>query len=112
MDGVKIGKISRASFGLGGYQGAMLGLHVTLESSGWGTSDTRSAWDATQIKHSEHCKWTEASRDAQYAEIMRYVSSLLAAAKVDRVDQLVGIPIAATFEGNLLKEWRVLTEAL
>jgi hypothetical protein len=30
----KLGKIESISFGLGGYQGAMLGLHVTLGNSG------------------------------------------------------------------------------
>ena len=32
----RLGKIESVSFGLGGYQGAMLGLHVTLGDGSWG----------------------------------------------------------------------------
>ena len=85
----KLGKIESVSFGLGGYQGAMLGLHVTLGNGSWGVGDTRANWDAEQIKWSEHTKWTEEDRDGWYAEIMRYVSSLLKDAKVDSVDKLI-----------------------
>jgi hypothetical protein len=43
---------------------------------------------------------------------MRYVSKLLRDAKVDSVEKLKGKPIEATFDGNTLKEWRILTEVL
>jgi hypothetical protein len=33
-------------------------------------------------------------------------------AKVNSVDRLKGVPVEATFDGNLLKEWRILTEVL
>ncbi|NBU82056.1 MAG: hypothetical protein EBS55_10460 [Flavobacteriaceae bacterium] len=108
----KLGKIEDVRFGLGGYQGAMLGLHVTLGASGWGVSDSRANWDAEQIKCSEHAKWTEQDRDEWYTEIMRYVSKLLKEAKVDSVDKLKGKPVEVTFDGNMLKEWRILTEVL
>jgi len=35
----KLGKIESVKFGLGGYQGAMLGLHVSLGNGGWGVSE-------------------------------------------------------------------------
>ena len=108
----KLGKIEDIYFGLGGYQGAMLGLHVTLGNGGWGVGDSKANWDAEQIKCSEHAKWTESDRDEWYAEIMRYVSKLLKEAKVDSVDKLKGKPVEVTFDGNTLKEWRILTEVL
>jgi hypothetical protein len=43
---------------------------------------------------------------------MRYVSSLLKDAKVNSVDQLKGKPVEVTFDGNMLKSWRILTEVL
>lgn len=109
----KLGKIESVSFGLGGYQGAMLGLHVTL-SVGVGVfvGDSRANWDAEQIKWTEHTQWSEEDRDGWYSEIMRYVSSLLKDAKVDTVDKLKGKPVEVTFDGNTLKEWRILTEVL
>jgi hypothetical protein len=41
------------------------------------------------------------------------LSKLLKEAKVDSVGKLKDIPVEVTFfEGNILKEWRVLTEVL
>jgi hypothetical protein len=108
----KLGKIESVSFGLGGYQGAMLGLHVTLSAGSWGVGDSKANWDAEQIKWSEHTKWSEEDRDGWYAEIMRYVSKLLKEAKVDSVDRLKGKPVEVTLDGNMLKSWRILTEVL
>lgn len=108
----RLGKIQNVYFGLGGYQDAMLGLHVTLGDGAWGVIDGRGDWDAELIKHSEYSEWSEEDRDKHYAEILRYVSKLLNDAKVSSVDKLKGIPVEVTFDGNLLKEWRVLTEVL
>ncbi len=108
----RLGKIESVSFGVGGYQGAMIGIHITLGDGGWGVCDSKVAWDAEQVKHTEHIKWTEEDRDKQYSKIMRYISKILSEAKVDCVYKLKGIPIEAIFEGNMLKEWRVLTEVL
>lgn len=108
----RLGKIQHVTFGHGGYQDACLGLNVTLGGDGWGVSDGKTAWDANMIKHSDHRKWTEADRDAQYSEIMRYVSDLLRDANVSSVDKLKGIPVEVVFDGNLLKEWRILKEVI
>ena len=108
----KLGKIQSVSFGLGGYQGCMIGIHVSLEMDGTGVCDTRSAWDANKIKCSERCEWTEEDRNRDYSEIIRYVSDLLEDAKVDYVDQLKGKPVEVIFEGNTLKSWRLLTEVI
>jgi len=109
----RLGKIETVKFGLGAYQGAMIGLHVKLGGvDGWGVCDTKSAWDPEIVEHSKHCKWTENSRDKLFAEIIRYISKLLKQAKVQTIDQLKGIPIEATFDGNTLKKWRILEEVL
>lgn len=109
----KLGKICKATFGIGGYQGSMLGLHLVFSGTdGWGVGSTKSTWDSTLIKHSKHCKWTEEHRSKDYADIMRHLSTTLNEAKVTDVSSLVGIPVEVTFEGNTLKEWRVLTEVI
>jgi len=108
----ELGKIQSVTFGLGGYQDACLGIHITLGGESWGVSSTKSTWDSNMIKHSEYTHWTEQDRDKSFAEIMRYVSDLLAAAKVTSVDKLKGVPVEAEFDGNLLKSWRVLAEVL
>lgn len=108
----RLGKIESVKFGLGGYQDCMLGLSVTLSNGSWGVNDSRCEWDSELIKHTEHTQWTEENRDKNYANIMRYLSKLLSEAKVQTVDQLKGKPVECTFEGNTLKEWRILTEVL
>ncbi len=108
----KLGKITKVSFGHGGYQGAMLGIHFTLESGCRGVCDTKSTWDSELIECTEYCKWTEEERTETYAEIMRYVSKLLKDAKVSDISRLNGKPVEITFEGNTLKGWRILTEVI
>ncbi len=108
----KLGKIESVRFGHGGYQDAMLGLQVTLSAKGWGVGDFKGSWDAELIKHTEHTKWTEEDRDKGYSDTMRFLSKLLKDAKVDSVDKLKGVPVEVTFDGMMLKEWRILTEVL
>ncbi len=108
----RLGKLKSVRFGHGGYNNAELGLSVTISGDGWGVSDHKTAWDANLIKHNERCKWTEQDRDKGYCDVMRHLSDLLAAAKVSSVDQLNGIPVEATFDGNTLKGWRILTEVI
>jgi len=105
-------KISRAKFGIGGYNDAMLGVFFTFTGNSCGVGDDKSAWDCNLIKVTENTKWTEESRGRQYEDIMRYVSGLLKEAKVLNFDQLVGKPVEVTLEGNQLKSWRILTEVL
>ena len=108
----KLGKIERVQFGHGGYQECMLGLSVTLSNGSWGVQDFTGNWDAELIKHTEHTQWTEEDRNKGYSDTMRFLSKLLKDAKVSSVDQLKGIPVECTFDGNMLKEWRILTEVL
>lgn len=108
----KIGKILNVEFGIGGYQDAMIGLHFTLGNKGWGVSDSKSYWDYGMIKHTENCKWTEKERGDYMVETIKYLSELLNKAKVKSVHELKNIPIEATFDGNILKSWRILEEAI
>jgi len=108
----KLGKISSVTFGHMGYQECQLGLSLTFEANGWGVGWSMGGWDAEIIKWDKNCKWTEDSRDAEYAKVMRYVSKLLKEAKVDDVHKLKGIPVEVTFDGNCLKDWRILKEVL
>lgn len=110
----RIGKIQAVRFGIGGYQDAMIGITVTLGSDkdSWKVGSGKWAWDANIIDCSKYSQWTEEDRSEQYDQIMRYVSDLLAAAKVKDVYELKGVPVEATFDGDELKEWRILEEVL
>jgi len=108
----ELGKISDVYFGLGGYQDACIGINLSFTTGNSGVSASKTAWDAELIKHSEHCEWSEESRNAEYAEIVRFISKLLADAKVIKVADLLNVPVEITVENNTLKDWRILTEVL
>jgi hypothetical protein len=108
----EFGKIQDVKFGIGGYQDSSLGIHLTFGSNSWGVGFSKSTWDSEIVKWTESSLWTEEDRTNDYADIMRYVSKLLSQAKVNSVDKLKNIPVELTFEGSVLKEWRILTEVL
>jgi hypothetical protein len=105
-------KISTATFGLGGYQGAQLGLHLSFSNSGSGVATSYSYWDYESIEHSDNCRWSEADRDRALIEVLRNLSVYLKEAKVNDVSQLVGIPVEVTLGNNTFKSFRILTEVL
>lgn len=111
MTTTKIGKIQKISLGFGGYQDAMLGLSVTLgsEQGSWGVGDSKGFWSG---ERSDRCQWSEAGRLKSYGDTMTFIGALLSAAKKDDINKLVGVPIEVRFDGNTLKDWRVLTEAI
>lgn len=76
-----------------------------------GVGDFKGFW-GPDIKHDKNCKWTEQSRRDAYADTMQFIGSLLKDANKDRVDQLVGVPVEVVFDGNTLKSWRILSEAI
>ena len=109
----ELGKIQRFDVGIGGYQDVMLGVHITLGGSGWGVNIDTCTWSPSHVTVGEHTKWTEADRSKTFDEVMRFIDKTLHEAKVTSTQELIGVPIEATFEGfNKLKSWRVLTEVL
>lgn len=88
----RLGRITSARFGHGGYQDACIGLSVSLGG--------------------ERSKWTEHDRDAEIAKSVRFLSTILKQAKVHDVAKLKDIPVEVEFDGMALKSWRILTEVL
>ena len=107
-----LGKITKAEFGIGGYNEGELGLHLTFSFGACGTSISKSYWDCNRVEHSEYCKWSEEHRSRGYDEIMRFLSDTLTKAKCKYVSELLNKPIEMEFDGNLLKSWRILEEVL
>ena len=110
--GKKLGKIKSVYVGLGGYQDVCLGIHLSFDFDGCGCGTSKSTWDPTVMECSERCQWTEEGRSEDLDGIMRYISQLLADAKVDRVEKLQGKPVEVILDGNTFKEFRILTEVL
>lgn len=107
----RIGKIKSISFGLGGYQDAQIGVSVTLgsDTESWSVGDFRGYW---AMNRDDHCKWSEEDRIEHLGGVCLWVRNLLNFAKKQRLDQLAGVPVEVTFDGNTLKDWRILTEAI
>lgn len=105
----RLGKITRATFGFGGYQDAMIGLNLEFGGDGWGVGTFHGAWGN---KRSQHTKWTEEDRIKQLGETCLKLRDLLIDAKENNVNGLIGTPVEVEFEGNCLKDYRILTEVL
>jgi hypothetical protein len=113
MTNKQLAKISKATFGIGGYQDAMLGLWLSFSWPGGGVSPpTESCWAYGLVDPSKNSKWTEAQRTATVAKMMEELCGLLAKAKVQTVDELVGIPVEITFDQGRCVGFRVLEEVL
>lgn len=105
----ELGRITKISFGFGGYQDVQLGLSITLGGKSWGVGDFKGAWGTDR---SEHAKWSEEDRLRQLGEACMFLRDLLQKANKRTVDELVGVPVEVTFRGNTLDSWRVLDEVL
>lgn len=105
----ELGCIKKCHFGHGGDQDAQIGISFDLGGEGWGVGDF---WGAWAIKWYEQCQWTEESRIKELGTVCMQINELLQKAKCQSVEDLPGTPIEVTFDGNLLRSWRVLTEVL
>ncbi len=108
-ESTKLMRITRAEFGEGGYQDACIGFSLTFETEGAGVSDFKGTWN---MEPSQYAAWTVADQDAEFAKTVRLIADTLRAAKKRYVSELKGVPVEVTFEGNVLKSWRILTEVL
>lgn len=113
----KIGKIRSICLGMGGYQGVQFGLQIELgggRNSSWSVTWTKMVWSKRHIKDpkKEWYKWTHEDRRTTYADIVEFLDDTMEKAEVDDFHKLVGTPVEVTFDGNSLKEWRVLEEAV
>lgn len=109
MRNTQVGVISSVRFGFGGYQEAMLGLTLNFDFKGSGVSTFESAgW----LDHSPNAKWSLSDRAELRNELCDKLVKVMRQAKVDDVSKLKGKPVECEFEGNMLKTWRILEEAI
>lgn len=88
----ELGKIIDVRVGLTGRDDNALGVHFTLGArDGWRVQDTW-LFDSDERRHD--------------------FENMLVLAEVTDAADLIDKPVRATFEGNALKEWRLLTECL
>lgn len=106
MDGTFLGKIESVRFGSWDEK---IGFHFTLRSTGGNVCDS---WGCTSLEYTKYCNWTEADRINILGQAVMRVNALLVKAKKNNLDQLKDVPIEVTFEGNMLKSWRILEEVI
>ncbi len=105
----RLGKILNARFGLGGYQDAMIGISFTLGGDSWGVADFWGTW--AMKPDPVRAKWTEAEQIEMLGKVVLRLAKLLEDAKVQHVDELVGVPVEVEIDANnALASWRILTE--
>jgi len=107
----KLGKIRKVEVGLGGYQDMMLGVTYQLEGPSFGTARHRGSW-GPEIKHTDSCAWSEADRHGEIGAALWQLGQVLVQAKKRTAEELAGVPVEMTFDGNALVSWRVLEEVL
>lgn len=106
----ELGKISSASFGMGGYQDCMIGLSLTFSTKGGGAVSTfLGAWAA---ERSGTALWTEESRLQKIGAACMKLADLLKKTGKRDVAELAGAPVEITFDGNRMVDWRLLEEVL
>ena len=106
---MKLGKITHFDVGLGGYDGAMFGMSVTMNCDGCVVADFDGTW-AHQPK--ETYQWTVEDQTKSWGEMCRRVAKLMKQAKATSCAEMIGKPVGVTFDGNRLKSWRILEEVL
>jgi len=105
----ELGKITRFEIGIGGYNGAMFGLSVTLEWKGGGVQD----FDGTWIREpDERCQWNKEDQLMCWAKMCQRVIDLMCKAKVEKTSEMIGIPVEITLGNGRLDTWRILEEVL
>ena len=108
----RLGKIREVYFGLGGYLGAQLGLSLDFSGAGWGVSAFEGFWSPSEVECSPNSKWTDDDRDAAFSDLTRNIDKYLNQAKIRKVSDLKNVPVEVTFDGGILKSWRILTEVI
>ena len=96
----KLAKIKSVKFGFREY---MFGLTLELGGEGWGVG--------TNYYYNPNYKGVEGTTEG-LIRMATGVQKLLEDAKVETIDKLLNIPVECIFEGQMLKEFRVLTEVL
>lgn len=106
----ELGKITSAEFGIDKDHSYLFGLELSFSmgSSAIGTGGKYS----TNIDWSTSSKYTEVSRDAWLADNMKAIWQILKDAKVNKISELIGMPVEVTIDKNTFQSFRILAEVL
>lgn len=105
----KLGKISKAVYGFGGYQDAQFGYWISFSMPGGGVGTGDGFWTGAPAKSA---KWTSQDQVECFGKITKDIIKIMQQAKVRNFTDLVGIPVELTFDSLKLISWRILEEVL
>lgn len=106
-----LGKISSAEYGQLKAMPFLFGLQLTFSLNG-GSQGVSDGGQYT-INISDSCEWeSEESKYLAIMELINHTDTILDAAKVNFVSELVGKPVEVELENNTFKSFRILTEVL
>ena len=103
----KLGKISRVEFGIHDDYPNLVGIKFTFSGVGWGVQSGVSAY-----VEDESDEPMGAQNQIDACAMLQRVKSILKDAKVKNISELIGKPVEVTFDNNLFKDFRILTEVL
>lgn len=104
-----LGKIDFAEYGTVRDYPFLIGLQLGFKlGDGTGVMDGGS----NTINISKECRWEESERKAAIAVSVEKIYQILKDAKVNYVSQLINKPVEVEIEGNIFKDFRILTEVL
>ena len=102
-----LGKITSAEFGVDRDYYYDFGLYLTF------SIDALSVSGMYVANINPKCKYaTPTGRQDAVLEMNEKIAAILKDAKVSSVSGLIGKPVEVTLEGNLFKDFRILTEVL
>lgn len=108
MERKELGKIDFAEYGTIKDYPFLIGLQLGFSMNGCGVMD---GGRYTVNIHPE-CKWELSERNDFITKSVEQLNTILKSAKVNYVSQLKGKPVEITLEGNMFKDFRILTEVL
>lgn len=105
----RLGKITKATYGIGGYDDTQFGLTLEFKDALGCVGHFNGFWIG---KPSSNAEWTTDDQTMRLGGTALALYALLCDAKKTRVEELVGVPVQLTFKGQSLIAYRILTEVL
>jgi hypothetical protein len=108
-----LGKISDVYYGQVGDYPFLLGTVYSFTLDGGGSGIGCGGKYTTNMSEvGEYTKFTVQDQKDGLHKVNRHLQGILKDAKVNRVDQLKGVPVMVTIVNSTFKDFRVLTEVL
>lgn len=104
----RLGRIDSITLGAGGYDDAMFGVTFRFGGEDLCVGDFWGYWASL----SEGAKWTRANQIDALGKMCLKLNDLMRQAKVKSFADLKGVPVEVTFDGQVLRSWRILREVI